>query len=231
MLQVRGNRGQFRLEPESEHTVSTRSGELLLLTWAAGALDALCYLRAHVFAANMTGNIVLLGLDVAHKGSHRGAWNTVAIGSFALGVYLAGMASPAPPKTVEPESEFKRRLTLELAPLVAFSILFVLPAGVEWWARAGLILTGAAAMGLQSVAVRRLRLAGVVTTFITGTITTAVVEALSGGEPNSKPDSPLMLVLMLVVYVTAAATAAMLPNSKAVAFAPAACVAAALLCK
>jgi uncharacterized membrane protein YoaK (UPF0700 family) len=208
--------------------VSTRHSELLLLTWAAGALDALCYLHSHVFAANMTGNIVLLGLDLAHKGFHRGAWNAVAVASFALGAYLAGIASPAPPNAVEPESEFKNRLTLELAPLVIFSILFVLPGGNFWWAKAGLILTGAAAMGLQSVAVRRLRRAGVVTTFITGTITTAVVEAVSGGEPNSSPDSPLMLVLMLLIYVTAAATAALLPNSKIVAFVPVACVAAAL---
>ncbi len=37
---------------------------VLLFTWAAGAVDALTYLSAHVFTANMTGNTVLLGLSI-----------------------------------------------------------------------------------------------------------------------------------------------------------------------
>ena len=37
--------------------------QILLLTWAAGSMDALGYLGLdHVFTANMTGNTVLLGL-------------------------------------------------------------------------------------------------------------------------------------------------------------------------
>ncbi len=37
-----------------------RIPDLLLLTFAAGSLDALSYLRGHAFTANMTGNTVLL---------------------------------------------------------------------------------------------------------------------------------------------------------------------------
>lgn len=40
---------------------------LLLLTWIAGMLDGLSYLRGHVFTANMTGNIVLLGIHLVQK--------------------------------------------------------------------------------------------------------------------------------------------------------------------
>jgi uncharacterized membrane protein YoaK (UPF0700 family) len=38
--------------------------DLLLLTWAAGAMDALSYLTSGVFTANMTGNTVVLGLAI-----------------------------------------------------------------------------------------------------------------------------------------------------------------------
>jgi uncharacterized membrane protein YoaK (UPF0700 family) len=46
------------LKPEVTDTT------VLLFTWAAGAVDALMYLSAHVFTANMTGNTVLLGLSL-----------------------------------------------------------------------------------------------------------------------------------------------------------------------
>src|SRR3989454_10880597 len=38
---------------------------VLMLTWAAGSVDAISYLALdHVFTANMTGNTVLLGLAI-----------------------------------------------------------------------------------------------------------------------------------------------------------------------
>ncbi len=48
-------------------TAESHGGNLLLLTWTAGMLDGLSYLRAHVFTANRTGNIVLLGIHLVQK--------------------------------------------------------------------------------------------------------------------------------------------------------------------
>jgi hypothetical protein len=82
-------------------------------------------------------------------------------------------------------------------------------------------------MGIQSVAVRHLRIAGVVTAFITGTITTAITEALSGGEhERQKGSTPALLVAMSAIYVAAAALTAAFAWTKVPQFAPLACVAA-----
>jgi uncharacterized membrane protein YoaK (UPF0700 family) len=41
---------------------------LLVLTWAAGSVDAISFLAlGRVFTANMTGNTVLLGLHLAQE--------------------------------------------------------------------------------------------------------------------------------------------------------------------
>ena len=45
---------------------------LLVLTVTTGLIDAVSYLGlGHVFTANMTGNIVLLGFGLAHAGGCR----------------------------------------------------------------------------------------------------------------------------------------------------------------
>ena len=47
------------------HVFVQRDAMVLVLTWAAGGVDAISYLGlGHVFTANMTGNAVLLGLAV-----------------------------------------------------------------------------------------------------------------------------------------------------------------------
>ncbi len=46
--------------------------DLLLLTSASGVLDALSYMRAHVFTANMTGKTIILGLAIIGPGNIAG---------------------------------------------------------------------------------------------------------------------------------------------------------------
>src|ERR1700755_3344375 len=57
---------------------------LLVLTLTTGVIDAACYLGlGHVFAANMTGNVVLLGFGIVGSGR-------------APGVRSAGVAAGVP---------------------------------------------------------------------------------------------------------------------------------------
>lgn len=202
-----------------------RALDLVLLTWAAGMLDALCYLRAHVFAANMTGNIVIFGIDLAGNQSHRGIWNLAALLAFAAGAALAALVLL---KWLAPRggaAEVKSGLTLEAPFLLAFGVFsLVSPAKHLTWITAGLVFTGSCAMGVQSVAVRQLRISGVVTTFITGTMTTAITDWLSGKQQVGPPvNQPLWLAGMLAAYIGAAAVAARFLSNGIVPFLPFLC--------
>ena len=62
---------------------------LLLLTCAAGAVDAISYLGlGHVFTAMMTGNTVLLGLAVGQGHLGAAVRSVVALIGFSLGVIV-----------------------------------------------------------------------------------------------------------------------------------------------
>jgi uncharacterized membrane protein YoaK (UPF0700 family) len=170
-----------------------RKALVLLLSCAAGSIDAASYIGlGHVFAANMTGNTVHLGMatgygslvDIGHSGA--------ALIGFLLGV-AAGASiverddSPAPwPRAVN-------------VSLVCELILLAITAGV--WAAAGakgplttdgLLLALGVAMGVQSVTVRRLRIPGVASTYLTGTLTalTAGLVRVALGRRTPAPEAP-----------------------------------------
>ncbi|WP_169922751.1 YoaK family protein [Streptomyces lushanensis] len=66
-------------------------GALLSMTFASGVVDAVSYLRlGHVFVANMTGNVVFLGLSVAKAYHLSVVGPVVALGAFVLGALLGG---------------------------------------------------------------------------------------------------------------------------------------------
>src|SRR3977135_1544279 len=77
---------------------------LLVLTFTTGVIDAASFLGlGNVFAANMTGNIVLLGFGVAGGGAggRRGGGPLVAPGPFVAGAVLGGrMATQLPARTL-----------------------------------------------------------------------------------------------------------------------------------
>jgi len=199
--------------------------ELLLLTWTAGALDGLSYLSGHVFTANMTGNIVLLGLH-----SVRGEWEPSMRCLVALAAFAAGSAAGAVFSRADvPESQLRGNLVLaariEFALVAAFCVLWVLQHGKpsETLGIPNIVLA-AVALGIQSVAVRRLQISGVVTTFITGAITSGMAGLVEGirvrrstGEwPPEIPDLGV-LASMLVTYLAAAAMAVYLADHRSTA--------------
>src|ERR1700690_1794522 len=64
---------------------------LLSLTFTTGLVDAVSYLGiGHVFTANMTGNIVLLGFGIAGSGGLPVLAPTISLAAFLLGATCAG---------------------------------------------------------------------------------------------------------------------------------------------
>jgi uncharacterized membrane protein YoaK (UPF0700 family) len=76
-------------------TQDARHGPLPLLLFAltvvTGLVDAVSYLKlGHVFVANMTGNVVLLGFAAAGDPDFSVAVSLFAMGSFLLGALAGG---------------------------------------------------------------------------------------------------------------------------------------------
>lgn len=151
---------------------------LLALTFSAGSVDALSYLGlGHVFTAMMTGNIVLLGLALAQGELLAALRSIVALLGFAFGVFVGAVI-------VERESEPAEWPAAVTGALAFETILLGIFAGISWLigTRSGviyvLIILLAVAMGVQSAAVRRLGVPGIATTYITGTLTSLMVDLL-----------------------------------------------------
>ncbi len=71
---------------------------LLLVTMSTGAIDAICVLHLGVFAAYMTGTIVLVGLRLVNAGKTTPIGGLIALASFAAGAIIGGrlVRRPAP---------------------------------------------------------------------------------------------------------------------------------------
>jgi uncharacterized membrane protein YoaK (UPF0700 family) len=144
---------------------------VLLFTWAAGSVDAITYLAAHVFTANMTGNAVLLGIAVGQgKGAAAGS-SFIALIAFACGVILGAVVVGEGDQASAP-AQVRRAVWFETFLLVFFAVAALAPLPISNRVTVLLLIVSSGlAMGLQSAAVRRLKLPGIATTYITGTIT------------------------------------------------------------
>lgn len=196
--------------------------DLLLLTFAAGMMDALSYFQNHVFTANMTGNAVVLGLSLAGSERSRALPTAVSFASFALGAFFGAVVLIRLKTNQNWHEDLKVGTALELPWLAAFaSLYFISPPPSSGAIALALTATAACAMGIQSVAAWRLRIAGVSTTFITGTLTAAAIQlaAKDSGAVESDERSPSLLVTILAVYVLAAAVGAGLSMARVTAVA------------
>jgi uncharacterized membrane protein YoaK (UPF0700 family) len=125
----------------------------------------------------MTGNLVLLGVAIGQGQLAGSIRAVVAFASFVAGLFLAAQVT----SRTEPPSVWPRSATLAL--LGELGLLVGLLAG---WDLAGdrpspvaldiLIALSAGAMGMQSAAARRVGVAGVTTTFVTGMLANLVAD-------------------------------------------------------
>jgi uncharacterized membrane protein YoaK (UPF0700 family) len=160
-----------------------RDALLLTLTAAAGSADAVSFLGlGRVFTANMTGNLVLLGIAIGQGQLAGSVRSVVALAGFAVGVLIGVRV------TARKERPAVWPLSVTLALLVEFGLLGAFLTG---WEISGdrpaalvlvtLIALSAAAMGMQAAAARRLQVAGVTTVFVTGMLTSLLADLATVG--------------------------------------------------
>jgi uncharacterized membrane protein YoaK (UPF0700 family) len=147
---------------------------LMLLTLAAASVDAISYLGlGHVFTAMMTGNTVLLGLALAQGEVLAALRSIFAIGVFAGAIIVERESYPA-----EWPAAVTAALAFETIILAIFAANFTLLDSIHGGMIFLLIVLSAFAMGIQSAAVRHLGVPGIATTYITGTLTSLMVDLL-----------------------------------------------------
>lgn len=178
---------------------------LLVLTLVTGIVDAVSYLAlGHVFTANMTGNLVLLGFAVAGVKGLSAARSLVALGCFLAGAVFGGRASaPHAP----------RPLLVETGLLLLASLAALLPG--QNLSVYGVIAVTAIAMGYRTAIVRRIGIPDLTTTVLTLTITGLSADSRLAGGQN--PRWRRRVVAILAVVTGAFAGAKLVDRSTALA--------------
>jgi uncharacterized membrane protein YoaK (UPF0700 family) len=202
---------------------------LLALTFSTGTVDAVSYLRlGHVFTANMTGNVVLLGFGIAHAG---GLPIVAPIVSLAAFIVASGVGGAMARRLADHHPTHVRyALGLETVLLACAAILAAAanphPSTV---AADAMIALMAGAMGIRNATVRRLAVPDLTTTVLTMTITALAAEStIAGGTGNGTLRRTSAVVAMLAGAVAGALmlrTGPTLPLAFAAAVALATCAA------
>jgi uncharacterized membrane protein YoaK (UPF0700 family) len=191
-MRIQGEVGKGRNNTGSRvMPIMGREGMLLLLTLAAGSMDAMSYLGlGHVFTAMMTGNTVLLGLALGQGHILAALRSIIALVGFAAGVAAGALVVQRDQPQGDWPPAVTRALALEGLLLGAFALMWHL-ADVERGAATvyALILVSGLAMGIQSAAAHRLGVPGMMTTYITGTLTSLVVGCVSWLRSVDAPPS------------------------------------------
>jgi uncharacterized membrane protein YoaK (UPF0700 family) len=196
--------------PDGRGHRDIRDSRVVLLTVTAGAVNAVSFLAlGKVFSSVITGNLVLLGVaattHVPSEAIHAG----VALAGYAAGV-LAGAPLAARggdhPGTWPPSVTVT--LAAELCVIAGFCVGWELSGGhPKGGAQMALLVVLAAAMGMQSAAVRRL--GQMSSTYLTSTL----LGVLAGLATRTRPDGLVRSLGALAAIVAGAVAGGILTKS------------------
>jgi len=162
-----------------------RTPVLFGLAAVTGIVDAVCYLAfGHVFTANMTGNVVLLGFAVAGAEGLSVSRSLTALGAFligaVLGVRLAKSMNPSRHRWPAAAFGCEAALLVVSATMAGSASAGATPATTVYLV---IVLTGVA-MGMRNATIRRLGEREVNTTVLTMTLTGIAADSVFAGGSN-----------------------------------------------
>ncbi|HUJ35150.1 MAG TPA: YoaK family protein [Solirubrobacteraceae bacterium] len=202
---------------------------LLALTFSTGTVDAVSYLGlGHVFTANMTGNVVLLGFGLAGAGGLPIVAPIVSLAAFVVGSGFGGALARR--LADRHRTHVGYALGLETALLAGAAIVAAAThPHPSTFAGDATIALMAAAMGIRNATVRRLGVPDLTTTVLTMTLTALAAEStIAGGSGKGTLRRGSAVVAMLAGAVAGALmlrTGLPLPLAFAAALAFATCAA------
>jgi uncharacterized membrane protein YoaK (UPF0700 family) len=170
---------------------------MLTLSFSTGVLDAATYLGLHgVFTANMTGNLIFVGLGATGQATVPVLRAVLALCGFAVGAAVAGrlLRRSASRPAHDPSAGYSVLLVALL--LVASAVwLAVGPTGTVVLDTLTAVM--AFAMGVQAMAARRVGVGDVTTVVVTSTLA-----GLMGDNPATGGSASGGLTLRRVLAVT-----------------------------
>ena len=159
---------------------------LLVMTASTGIVDAVSYLvLGHIFTANMTGNVALMGFGLGGASGISFSRSVIALLCFMLGAAAAGRMG----RRLDPRQSKIRGLLVEAALLfIAAGISFKVggPNDINAATLDGVVAATAMAMGLRNAVVRKLGVADLTTTVLTLTIAALAVDSTLAGGSNPR---------------------------------------------
>jgi uncharacterized membrane protein YoaK (UPF0700 family) len=167
---------------------------LMTATAVSGLIDAISYLGlGHVFTANMTGNVVIIGFAAAGVPGFSVLGSLVSLAAFLLGAVAAGRLETVMRHRTSPVW-LRWILVLEVVLLAtATTVAFTASRAVDV-----LIALIALAMGLRNGTVRKLAVPDVTTTVLTLTLTGLASDSTLGGGTNPRAGRRLVSVLAML---------------------------------
>jgi len=189
---------------------------LLVLTAVSGLVDAVAYLRlGHVFVANMTGNLVFLGLSLDPRSGLWALGSAVAVLGFVVGAFGAGALATRLSR--RPVAWLGAAFGAEAGLLALVAVLVgtgVLPTGGH--TRYATIALLALGTGLQGGTVRQFGVPGMTTIVQTMTLTGLSADATLAGGPGRRPVRRAGSVVLLAVGAAAGALLVQLSTAAAI---------------
>ncbi len=128
-------------------------GRTVLLCLVGGSADAIAFLRYNAFVGAMTGNTVLLGIDLAAGKFDRAGFHLGIVAVFLAAVVVTELA-----------------LRLKIPPGLPLVLTALMLGGSEFIAGQWSAAICAAALGMQNAAVRNIAGVPINTAFITGNL-------------------------------------------------------------
>ncbi|MFI5682262.1 YoaK family protein [Streptomyces sp. NPDC051636] len=167
---------------------------LLVLTVVSGLIDAVSYLGlGHVFTANMTGNVVVLGFAAAGAPGFSVPHTATSLGCFLVGAVAGGRIAAR--YGGGSRRTWARVMLATEALLVGASaaVAFVAPTGTAY----ALIALTALAMGMRNATVRKLGVPDLTTTVLTMTLTGLAADSPAGdGSGHRHPRRTASVIAM-----------------------------------
>jgi uncharacterized membrane protein YoaK (UPF0700 family) len=172
---------------------------LLALTFTTGLVDGASYLGlGHVFTANMTGNIVLLGFGIA------GGYNLpvlapiVSLLAFLVGAGIGGILAQR--YSTRHRIHAGTALAIEAVMLVVVAVFAAIKAPQTGQAAGYIVIAMMAlAMGVRNATIRKIAVPDLTTTVLTMTLTGLAAESpLAGGTGKGSLRRVVAVATMLI---------------------------------
>jgi uncharacterized membrane protein YoaK (UPF0700 family) len=166
-------------------------------TFVTGIIDAVSFLGlGHVFTANMTGNVVLLGFALGGRADLSVGRSLAALCAFATGSVVGGRLTNQRQRTPARQLLIAMHAEVLLLCLAAAAAL-IAGGDTSYAGLSPVIVLTAMAMGLRNAVVRKLAVPDLTTTVLTMTVTGLAADSVLAGGPAPRGGRRLLAALAM----------------------------------